>query len=85
MKAFSPSHRYKQTRAEHLYSGGHENYNVGRPFLGHQMLLYTYSLSDLCSAVEKRILKEVMHFPNMTNMAIYPVTQEPLPMLLQFR
>ena len=47
--------------------GGHESYNFGRPFLGHHY--YILSLSDLYLGVEKKFLKEIMHFHYMTNMA----------------
>ena len=40
--------------------GGHEIYNFGRPFLCHHN--YILSLSVLCLGVEKKILKEIMHF-----------------------
>ena len=46
---------------------GHENYNFGRPFLGHHY--YIISLSDQCLGVEKKISKEMMHFHYMTYMA----------------
>ena len=39
---------------------GTKNYKFGRPFLGYR--LYTFSLSDLCLGVEKKILNEIMHF-----------------------
>ena len=35
-------------------------YNIVRLVLGHQS--YTFSLSDLCLGVEKKILEEIMHF-----------------------
>ena len=40
--------------------GGHETYNFGRPFLDHNC--YLLSLSDLYMGIEKKILKEIMHF-----------------------
>ena len=55
---------------------GHENYNFLRPFIGHHYNIY--SLSDLCLVVNKKILKEIMHFHYMTYMA-KPILQEPLP------
>ena len=48
--------------------GGHEIYNLGRPFLDHHCYIHVLSLSDLCMGVEK-ILKEIMHFHYMTYMA----------------
>ena len=42
---------------------GHEIYNFGTPFLGHDN--YTLSLSVLCLEVERKIFKEIMHFHNM--------------------
>ena len=36
---------------------GHEMYNFGKPFRGHHY--YTLRLSDLCSALEDRILKKL--------------------------
>ena len=42
-------------------SGGYGIYNFGRLFLGPHY--YTFSLSDLLQVVEKKILKEIMHFP----------------------
>ena len=38
-----------------------------RRFLGHHC--YRDSLSDICLGVEKKILKEIMHFHYMTHMA----------------
>ena len=43
--------------------GGHEIDNFGRPFLGHHN--YILSLSVLYLGVEKKILKEIMHFHNI--------------------
>ena len=40
--------------------------NFGRPFLGHHYS--TFSLSDLCLGVEKKIFKESVHFHYMTIM-----------------
>ena len=51
-----------------VQTGGHEIYNFGRPFLGHQY--YIHSLSDLCLGVEKKICKEIMPFDYKTYMAI---------------
>ena len=39
---------------------GHEIYNFGRTFLGHPY--YILCLSELCLGVQKKILKELMHF-----------------------
>ena len=50
------------------FSGGHEIYNFGGPFLCHHY--YILSLSDLCLGVEKKIFKEIMHFYYMTYMAM---------------
>ena len=47
--------------------GGSEIYNFGRPFLGNHY--YILGLFDLCQGVEKKILKEKMHFYYMTYMA----------------
>ena len=47
--------------------GGHENYNFGRPFLGHHY--YILCLSDLCLGVEKKIFKQIMYSHYMTYMA----------------
>ena len=49
------------------YPGDHEIYNFGRPFLAHHY--YIFGLSDQCLRVEKKILKEIMHFHYMTYMA----------------
>ena len=46
------------------YSGGHEFYYLGRPFLVHHY--YTLSLFDLYLGEEK-IFKEIMHFHHVTN------------------
>ena len=46
---------------------GHEFYSFGRPFLGHQY--YIFSLSDLCSRVEKKLFEDIMHVHYMTYMA----------------
>ena len=48
-------------------TGGHETYNLGRPFLGH--CYYILGLFDLCLGVEKWIVKELMQFHNVTYMA----------------
>ena len=40
--------------------GGHEIYKLGEPLLGHRN--YILSSSDLCSGVEKQIIKEIMNF-----------------------
>ena len=58
----TPSHKNPCPR-------GHEIYNFGRPFLGHHY--YILGLSDLCLGVEKKILKEIMHFYCMTYMATH--------------
>ena len=47
---------------------GHDIYSFGRTFLGHHY--YIVSSSDLCQGVEKRILKEIIHFHYMTYMAM---------------
>ena len=54
---------------------GHEIYNFLASFLGHHN--YIFSLSNLCLEVEK-ILKEIMHFHNMTYGRA--LAQEPLPL-----
>ena len=43
---------------------GHRIYNFSRPFLGHQYCIF--SLCDLCPGVEKKTVKECMHFHYMT-------------------
>ena len=48
--------------------GGHEIYTFGRLFLGHHY--YKLSLFEPCPRVEKKILKEIMHFHYMTQMAM---------------
>ena len=45
------------------WSGGHEIYNFGGPFLGHHY--YTLSLSDLCLGVKNKNFKEIMYFHHM--------------------
>ena len=55
---------------------GHEIYNFGRPFLGHNN--YIFGLSDQCLRVEKKIVKEIMHFHYMTYMAT-PEHKNPFP------
>ena len=55
---------------------GHEVHTFGRPFLGHYY--YILSLSDLCLGVKTKILKEIMHFHYMTNMAT-PQNKNPCP------
>ena len=47
--------------------GGNQIYNFGGPFILHHNC--TLGLSDLCLRVEKKILKEIMHFHYMTYMA----------------
>ena len=39
---------------------GHEIYKFGRPFLGYHY--YKLGLSNLCLGVEKKIVKEIIHF-----------------------
>ena len=48
--------------------GDHEIDNFGGPFLGHYY--YTVSFSGHCLGIEKKILKEIMHFHYMTCMAM---------------
>ena len=48
---------------KNLCPWGHEIKNFGRPFLGHHY--YILSLYDLCLVEEKKIFKEIMHFPYM--------------------
>ena len=43
---------------------GHRIYNVSRPFLSNQYCIF--SLGELCLGVEKKTLKECMHFHYMT-------------------
>ena len=61
---------------------GHEIYNFGRPFLGHHY--YILGLSNLCLGVEQKMLKEKMHFHNMTYMWPRPCTRTPAPEIQQF-
>ena len=44
-----------------------KKYNFGRPFLCYHY--YILGFSELCLAVEKKIVKEKMHFHYMTYMA----------------
>ena len=53
---------------------GHESYNFGRPFLDHHY--YKLDMSDLCLGVEKKILKEMMHFHYMTYL-VTPLHKNP--------
>ena len=55
---------------------GHEIYNFGTPFLCHHNDIL--SLSDLCLGVEKKILKQIMHFQYMTYMPT-PQDKNPCP------
>ena len=52
--------------------GGNEIYSFGRLFLGHQYFIL--SLSGQCLGVEKKILKDIIHFDFMTYG--YTLTQE---------
>ena len=61
---------------------GHKIYNFVRPFLGHHY--YILGLSDLCLGVEKKLLKEIMHFYYMTYMATPPPTRTPAPGVMKF-
>ena len=61
---------------------GHEIYSFGRPFLGHYY--YILGLSDLCLGVEKKILKEIMHFHYMTCIMPHPSTRTPAPGVMKF-
>ena len=65
--AFSLYDLYGHTLNKNPCPRGHESYNFGWPFLGHHD--YILSLSDICMGVEKKILKEIMHFHYMTYMA----------------
>ena len=56
--------------------GGHEIYNFGRHFLGHHN--YKLTLSILCLGEERKILKEIMHFHDITYMA-KPQHKKPWP------
>ena len=62
--AFSP---YGHTPAHEALPWGHEIYNFGSLFFSHHN--YFLSSSDLCLGVEKKVLKEIMHFHYMTYMA----------------
>ena len=53
--------------------GGHDIYNLGRPFLGHHC--YILSFSDLCLGVEKKIFKETMYVHYMAT----PLHKNPCP------
>ena len=56
--------------------GGHEIYNFGRPFLGHHY--YSLGLYDLRLGVEKKMVKEIMHFHYLTYMTT-PLLKNPCP------
>ena len=51
--AFSLYDLYGHTIAKNPCPGGHEIYNLGRPFHGHYY--YTLSLSETCPWAEKKI------------------------------
>ena len=57
--------------------GGHEIYNFGRPFLGHQT--YILSLSVRCLGLEKKIFKEILHFPFLSLITIHLVCMDHAP------
>ena len=57
--------------------GGHEIYNLGRPFFGHHY--YLLSLSDLCLGVKKKIFKGIMHFHYITLIWPCPSKRNPYP------
>ena len=61
-------------------SGGHEIYNLGRHFLDHHC--YLLSLSDVCMGVEKKILKEIIHFHYM--IWPHPSTKTPALRVIKF-
>ena len=65
--AFSLYDLYGHTLAQEPKPRGHGIYNFGRPFVRHYY--YILSLSNLCMAAEKKILKEIMHFHYLTYMA----------------
>ena len=68
---------YKATpQRKNPYPGGHEIYNLGRPFLVHHY--YILSLSDLCLGVKKKIFKGIMHFHSLTYM-VTPQHKNPCP------
>ena len=72
-KTFSLYDLYGHVPAqETLPRGSHEIYNIGRPFLGHHNCIL--SLSGQCLGVEKKILKDIIHFHYMTYG--YTLTQE---------
>ena len=63
-------HVHYMTMPQHKNPCSRDNsiYNFGKLFLGHH---YTLNLSDLCLCEEK-ILKEIMHFHNMTTLHKHP-------------
>ena len=58
------------------YNDLYEIYNLGNLFLGHHY--YILGLSNLWMGVEKKILKEIMHFHHTTYMAT-PLHKNPCP------
>ena len=55
------------TKQKNLNPRGDEIFIIGIPLLGH--FNYALNLSDICPRVDKKILKEIMHFHNMNYMA----------------
>ena len=68
---------YNHTLPKHPCPGGHEIHNFGSLFLG--LHNYILSLSVVCLGVEKKILKEIMHFHYTTCMTT-PKHKNPCPM-----
>ena len=59
----------------------HEIFNFGRPFLGHYY--YVLSLSHPCRGIEKKNLKEIMHFHFMCYMVTLK-NRIPAPRVMKF-
>ena len=58
---------YCHTLAKNQDPKGHEIYHFRRPYLGYHK--YIITLSILCLGEENKMLKEIMHFHNITYMA----------------
>ena len=54
---------------------GLEIYNFGRPFLGHHY--FSLCLSEACTRVEKKFLKEIMHFLHFISNKAMPQHKTP--------
>ena len=51
-----------------IQPGDHEIYSFDRPFLVHHY--YIFSLSDICTVVEKNIFQEIVYFKHMNYLAM---------------